>query len=159
PRPGTISPWSSKATDIAHICGLQQVKRIERVIVYRLEVDLQALPQPALHLSATQLGTIRGKLHDRMTQAVFGDFPELEVLFRHEQPRPMSSVPVLARGREALVEANPSLGLAVAEDEIDFLVKAFQGLGRDPNDIVLMMFAQANSEHCRHKIFNATSTV
>ena len=91
-----------------------------------------------------------------MTQAVLPDLAACAVLFRHEQPRPMTSVPVLARGRTALVEANRSLGLALAEDEIDYLVKAFTGLGRDPNDIELMMFAQANSEHCRHKIFNAT---
>jgi phosphoribosylformylglycinamidine synthase len=159
PRPGTISPWSSKATDIARICGLNRVKRIERVIAYRIDVDLQALKQPALHVSPAQLATIRGKIHDRMTQAVFNDFGQLDALFRHEQPRPMTSVPVLAQGRTALVEANRSLGLALADDEIDYLVKAFQGLGRDPNDIELMMFAQANSEHCRHKIFNATWTL
>ncbi len=159
PRPGTISPWSSKATDIAHICGLGRIRRIERVIAYRIDVDLQALRQPALHISPAQLATIRSKLHDRMTQAVFNDFAGLEALFRHESPRAMTSVPVLAQGRAALVEANRTLGLALADDEIDYLVKAFQGLGRDPNDIELMMFAQANSEHCRHKIFNATWTL
>ncbi len=159
PRPGTISPWSSKATDIAHICGLSQVRRIERVVAYRIDVDLQALKQPALHISPEQLATIRARLHDRMTQAVFNDFAQLDVLFRHEQPRPLTSVPVLAQGRAALVEANRTLGLALADDEIDYLVKAFQSLGRDPNDIELMMFAQANSEHCRHKIFNATWTL
>jgi phosphoribosylformylglycinamidine synthase len=150
PRPGTISPWSSKATDIARICGLAKLKRIERVIAYT--IDLGA----AHPLSAAHALLLQQKLHDRMTQVVFRDFAACEVLFRHESPRPMTSVPVLAQGRAALVEANRSLGLALAEDEIDYLVRNFTTLGRDPNDIELMMFAQANSEHCRHKIFNAT---
>src|SRR5664280_714108 len=150
PRPGTISPWSSKATDIAHICGLATVKRIERVTAYR--VDLASdLPLLASHSSL-----LRQKLHDRMTQVVFDDVYKRQALFRHDCPRPMTSVPVLAEGRAALVAANRTLGLALAEDEIDYLVKNFTALGRDPNDIELMMFAQANSEHCRHKIFNAT---
>ncbi|MCX6956556.1 MAG: phosphoribosylformylglycinamidine synthase, partial [Verrucomicrobia bacterium] len=150
PRPGTISPWSSKATDIAHICGLAAVQRIERVIAYTIALD------PGSALPAAHSALLAAKLHDRMTQVVFPDLAGCDVLFRHEQPRPMASVPVLAQGREALVSANQSLGLALAEDEIDYLVKAFTTLGRDPNDIELMMFAQANSEHCRHKIFNAT---
>ena len=148
PRPGTISPWSSKATDIAHICGLTALKRIERVIAYT--VDLSA------ELESSQLSALNSKLHDRMTQVVLENLDACSALFSHEQPRPMTSVPVLAQGRTALVEANTSLGLALADDEIDYLVKAFTGLQRDPNDIELMMFAQANSEHCRHKIFNAT---
>ncbi|MFO1451650.1 MAG: phosphoribosylformylglycinamidine synthase, partial [Opitutaceae bacterium] len=148
PRPGTLSPWSSKATDIARICGLTAVARIERVIAYTLD--------SALPLSEPQVAAARAHLHDRMTQAVFDDLESCHILFRHEAPRPLASVPVLARGREALVEANSALGLALAEDEIDYLVSAFRTLGRDPNDIELMMFAQANSEHCRHKIFNAT---
>ncbi|ATC66228.1 phosphoribosylformylglycinamidine synthase [Nibricoccus aquaticus] len=156
PRPGTISPWSSKATDIAHICGLAKVKRIERAVAYWIEIDNSALTKPLSVLSADQLTALRAKLHDRMTQVVVNDLDSLDVLFRHESPRPMQSVPVLAQGRAALVAANQSLGLALAEDEIDYLVKAFTTLGRDPNDIELMMFAQANSEHCRHKIFNAT---
>jgi phosphoribosylformylglycinamidine synthase len=156
PRPGTISPWSSKATDIAHICGLAKVKRIERAVAYWIEIDNAALTKPLSVLSADQLAALRAKLHDRMTQVVFNDLDSLDVLFRHESPRPMASVPVLSQGRAALVSANQSLGLALAEDEIDYLVKAFTTLGRDPNDIELMMFAQANSEHCRHKIFNAT---
>ncbi|MFT3868249.1 MAG: phosphoribosylformylglycinamidine synthase [Nibricoccus sp.] len=147
PRPGTISPWSSKATDIAHICGLTKIKRIERAVAYWIDLDASA---------ANSNPQIAAKLHDRMTQVVFGDFPQLEILFKHEKPRPLSSVPVLAKGRAALVEANQSLGLALADDEIDYLVKSFTTLGRDPNDIELMMFAQANSEHCRHKIFGAT---
>jgi phosphoribosylformylglycinamidine synthase len=173
PRPGTISPWSSKATDIARICGLGgAVKRIERAIAYTIALDpatLQPPPRalpagdprvlPAANprtLPADKLDLLRARLHDRMTQAVFAGTGELAALFRHEQPRPMTTVPVLARGRDALVNANRDLGLALADDEIDYLVNAFTALGRDPGDIELMMFAQANSEHCRHKIFNAT---
>lgn len=148
PRPGTLSPWSSKATDIARNCGLRGIRRIERVVRFTLDLGDA---DPAVHLPA-----IHARIHDRMTQAVLPDLAACDVLFRQGQPRPMTSVPVLAGGRAALVEANRSLGLALAEDEIDYLVKAFTGLGRDPNDIELMMFAQANSEHCRHKIFNAT---
>jgi phosphoribosylformylglycinamidine synthase len=150
PRPGTISPWSSKATDIAHICGLVGVKRIERVIAYTIDLGT-GHPLPASHSSL-----LRQKLHDRMTQVVFDDLAACDALFRHETPRPLTSVPVLALGRAALIEADRTLGLALADDEIDYLVKAFTAFGRDPHDIELMMFAQANSEHCRHKIFNAT---
>src|SRR5690606_38445170 len=142
-------PWSSKATDIAHICGLGRINRIERVLAYTIDVGAQPL-------SGEAETALRAKLHDRMTQAVFDSVDACSVLFRHEAPRPMTSVPVLAEGRAALVEANRTLGLALAEDEIDYLVNAFTTLGRDPNDVELMMFAQANSEHCRHKIFNAT---
>ncbi len=149
PRPGTLSPWSSKATDIAHICGLSKLNRIERAVAFWIDLA-------EVELDASQLRSLDSKLHDRMTQSVFGSNEELSVLFRHEEPRPFSSVPVISGGREALVEANRSLGLALAEDEIDYLVENFQKLGRDPNDIELMMFAQANSEHCRHKIFNAS---
>ena len=149
PRPGTLSPWSSKATDIAYICGLSKLNRIERAIAFWIDLA-------GVELDVSQLKSIDSKLHDRMTQSVFGSNEELSVLFRHEEPRPFSSVPVISGGREALVEANRSLGLALAEDEIDYLVENFQKLGRDPNDIELMMFAQANSEHCRHKIFNAS---
>ena len=150
PRPGTISPWSSKATDIAHTCGLAAIKRIERVIAYTIDLG-NSTP-----VTAAQRSALAAKLHDRMTQAVFSSLEDCAVLFRREEPRPMSSVPVLAQGRAALTAANVSLGLALADDEIDYLVQAFTALGRDPNDIELMMFAQANSEHCRHKIFNAT---
>jgi len=158
PRPGTISPWSSKATDIAHICGLTAIKRIERVVAYTIDVgaDSPDTRFPFSPIDARQQQILRAKLHDRMTQVVFGDLPACAALFRHETPRAMSHVPVLAAGRSALVAANVHLGLALAEDEIDYLVEAFTTLGRDPNDIELMMFAQANSEHCRHKIFNAT---
>ena len=149
PRPGTLSPWSSKATDIAHICGLTGIKRIERVITYTIDLG-------GVILNEQETALLRSKLHDRMTQVVFADIAACSALFSHETPRPLTSVPVLAEGRAALVAANASLGLALADDEIDYLVKAFIGLKRDPNDIELMMFAQANSEHCRHKIFNAT---
>ncbi|MBX3748507.1 MAG: phosphoribosylformylglycinamidine synthase [Opitutaceae bacterium] len=156
PRPGTISPWSSKATDIAHICGLTNVRRIERVIAYTVAIDNAALRPPLHVVPATQLALLRARLHDRMTQVVFPDLDSCAALFRHESPRPATTVPILAQGRAALVEANTALGLALAEDEIDYLVAAFTKLGRDPHDVELMMFAQANSEHCRHKIFNAT---
>lgn len=156
PRPGTISPWSSKATDIAHICGLAAVQRIERVVEFTVDIDNAVLAKPLMVLGGAQLAALRGKLHDRMTQVVFDSIDACAALFSHAAPKPMASVPVLAQGRAALVEANASLGLALADDEIDYLVKNFTALGRDPNDIELMMFAQANSEHCRHKIFNAT---
>ncbi len=156
PRPGTISPWSSKATDIAHICGLKSIKRIERVVAYTFDLGAPDAKYPLSPLDAASTQALRAKLHDRMTQAVFGDLDACAALFRSEPPRPMGSVPVLAAGRAALVSANKLLGLALAEDEIDYLVKAFTTLGRDPNDVELMMFAQANSEHCRHKIFNAS---
>jgi phosphoribosylformylglycinamidine synthase len=156
PRPGTISPWSSKATDIAHTCGLDAVKRIERVIAYTVDVGVTAPPFPLSPLGAAQLTLLQAKLHDRMTQAVFGDLETCALLFQHEPARPLNTVPLLANGRAALVAANRNLGLALAEDEIDYLLAAFTKLGRDPSDVELMMFAQANSEHCRHKIFNAT---
>ncbi|MDX1320706.1 MAG: phosphoribosylformylglycinamidine synthase, partial [Oceanospirillum sp.] len=150
PRPGTISPWSSKATDIAHNCGLASISRIERGIAYYIQAD---------NLSETDLATVKDLLHDRMTQAVLTDLDQASGLFSHEEPRPMTSVDILGRGRPALEEANQSLGLALADDEIDYLVQSFIDLGRNPNDIELMMFAQANSEHCRHKIFNADWTI
>lgn len=151
PRPGTISPWSSKATDIAKICGLASIRRIERAIVYWVQVSESMTPDLRLK--------IQSKLHDRMTQVVFEHPDQLQNLFSHETPRPVESVPVLAQGKVALVEANQRLGLALADDEIDYLVQSFQSLGRDPHDVELMMFAQANSEHCRHKIFNAEWTI
>ena len=156
PRPGTLSPWSSKATDIAHLCGLTAVQRLERVVAFTVDFGDTAPGFPLSPLTAAQHHTLAAKLHDRMTQVVFGDLAACAALFRHEAPRPMNSVPVLAAGRAALVAANADLGLALADDEIDYLVQAFTTLGRDPHDIELMMFAQANSEHCRHKIFNAT---
>ncbi len=147
PRPGTISPWSSKATDIAHNSGLTSVLRIERGIAYFVEVKGELNPQ--------QRTTLTKLLHDRMIESVFESEDEAERLFIHGQSRPLVAVDILNSGRSALVEANKTMGLALAEDEIDYLVDNFTDLGRNPNDIELMMFAQANSEHCRHKIFSA----
>ncbi|MFK3941054.1 phosphoribosylformylglycinamidine synthase [Pseudomonas monteilii] len=146
PRLGTISPWASKATDIAHNCGLGNVRRLERGIAYFV----------AGELSDAEAAMVAAHLHDRMTQRVLSQLEQAADLFSHAQPRPMTSVDILGGGRAALAQANVDLGLALAEDEIDYLVQAFQGLERNPNDIELMMFAQANSEHCRHKIFNAS---
>ncbi|EOX4262641.1 phosphoribosylformylglycinamidine synthase [Vibrio cholerae] len=151
PRPGTISPWSSKATDIAHNCGLHGIKRLERGTAYYVEAETA--------LTAVQLTTLKALLHDRMMEVVFAELTDALQLFSVAEPAPMSQVDVLAGGRRALEEANVSLGLALAEDEIDYLVESFTKLGRNPNDIELMMFAQANSEHCRHKIFNADWTI
>lgn len=147
PRIGTQSPWSSKATDIARNCGLKQVRRIERGIAYR--VRLRGM------LSEKAFEAIRAALHDRMTETVLADASDAATLFAHHEPAPLGSVDILEGGREALVAANAALGLALADDEIDYLVDAFRDLGRNPADVELMMFAQANSEHCRHKIFNA----
>jgi phosphoribosylformylglycinamidine synthase len=144
PRIGTISPWSSKATDIAHNCGLAAVRRIERGTLY--------------HLAGTEDLTresIAAPLHDRMTESVLDSLDEAAGLFRHIPPRPLAHVAVGRRGRAALVDANRALGLALSADEIDYLADLFARLGRDPTDAELTMFAQANSEHCRHKIFNA----
>ena len=147
PRIGTQSPWSSKATDIAHNCGLAQVTRIERGIAYR--VKLKGM------LSEKAFAGIQAALHDRMTETVLADPSDAAKLFSHHAPAPLGCVDILDGGRQALATANVALGLALAEDEIDYLCEAFRGLGRNPSDVELMMFAQANSEHCRHKIFNA----
>ena len=146
PRFGTISPWSSKASDIAHNCGLAQVQRLERGIAFYVSGDF----------SEAEAELIGGVLHDRMTQVVLARLDEAAGLFRHAEPKPLTAVDILGGGRAALEKANVELGLALAEDEIDYLVSSFQGLARNPHDIELMMFAQANSEHCRHKIFNAS---
>lgn len=146
PRPGTISPWSSKATDIAHNCGLVQIQRLERGVAWYVDA-----PQ----LTDGQWQQVSAMLHDRMMETVFSDMAQAEQLFRHREPAPVQSVDIQGEGRQALVEANLRLGLALADDEIDYLLDAFTTLGRNPNDIELYMFAQANSEHCRHKIFNA----
>lgn len=146
PRPGTISPWSSKATDIAHNCDLPQVLRLERGLAFYVQA-----PQ----LTEAQWQQLASLLHDRMMETVFTELSAAEQLFAHHEPQPLKSVDVLGGGREALEQANRTLGLALADDEIDYLLDAFTRLGRNPNDIELYMFAQANSEHCRHKIFNA----
>ena len=146
PRAGTISPWSSKATDIARVCGLDGVRRIERGLVYRV---LATKP-----LGRERLLALAPTLFDRMTETVLFDSAEAETLFTHARPRPLRRISLKA-GRSALERANGELGLALSADEIDYLLHSFQRLGRDPTDVELMMFAQANSEHCRHKIFNA----
>lgn len=146
PRFGTISPWSSKASDIARNCGLAKIQRIERGLAYYVSGELNAA-------EAQQVADV---LHDRMTQLVLDNFEGAAALFSHAQPKPLTAVDILGGGRAALEKANVELGLALAEDEIDYLVTSFNGLGRNPHDIELMMFAQANSEHCRHKIFNAS---
>ncbi|PCJ32925.1 MAG: phosphoribosylformylglycinamidine synthase [Gammaproteobacteria bacterium] len=147
PRPGTISPWSSKATDIAHNSGVNNVLRIERAVAFYITTDTP--------LSAQDQQVLIPLLHDRMIEVVFDSEDEVERLFNHGGSRPVVIVDILNGGRAALEHANTSMGLALAEDEIDYLVDNFTGLGRNPNDIELMMFAQANSEHCRHKIFSA----
>jgi phosphoribosylformylglycinamidine synthase len=149
PRPGTISPWSSKATDIAHNCGLSGIKRIERGIHYRLQLTGSEQSQ----------ADIESLLHDRMTEQVFASLQECEQLFIEHQPRPLSEVDIASGGSRALEKANTDLGLALSDDEIEYLLDAYKNLQRNPTDVELMMFAQANSEHCRHKIFNASWTV
>ena len=151
PRPGTISPWSSKATDIAHNCGLQNIVRVERGVAYYLQSECE--------LTEQQSGFLAELLSDRMVETVVSDLQQAEMLFTHQQPRALAQVDILAEGSSALKLANVELGLALADDEIDYLVASFEGLQRNPSDAELMMFAQANSEHCRHKIFNASWTI
>lgn len=148
PRAGTISPWSTKATNIAKNCGLTNVNRIERGIQYSFEgVD-------ALHKDV-----VLSLIHDRMTEMVLDDTSQADCLFVQHQAKPLKEVDILGCGKQALEQANSSLGLALADDEIDYLQSSFERLGRNPHDIELYMFAQANSEHCRHKIFNADWTI
>ena len=151
PRPGTISPWSSKATDIAHNCGLVDVERLERGVAWHFDLPGD-LPDSAR-------AALRALLHDRMTEVVLASVDEAACLFAHTEPRPLSTIDILGGGREALERADRELGLALAADEIDYLLHNFSALGRNPSDVELMMFAQANSEHCRHKIFNADWTI
>jgi phosphoribosylformylglycinamidine synthase len=151
PRPGTISPWSSKATDIVHNCGLESVVRVERGTAYYIDSDKI--------LSDQQLAAVGELLSDRMVEAVLSDLSQAEALFSHEEPSPLTLVDVIGGGADALRLANVNLGLALADDEIDYLVNSFKDLERNPSDTELMMFAQANSEHCRHKIFNASWTI
>ncbi|WLF84906.1 phosphoribosylformylglycinamidine synthase [Moraxella sp. ZY210820] len=146
PRIGTISPWCSKATDIFKNCGIN-IERIERGILYTLK-------------GIEQLSTeLKLALHDRMTESVFNNINEAESLFQESEPKPLNSINILEEGKYALKQANIEFGFALSEQEIDYLYDAFKELGRNPHDIELMMFAQANSEHCRHKIFNAEWTI
>ncbi|KIP67850.1 phosphoribosylformylglycinamidine synthase [Vibrio harveyi] len=152
PRPGTISPWSSKSTDIAINCGLDKVKRLERGTAYYVETSTP--------LNDAQIADVKALIHDRMMEVTFTDFDAANALFQAAEPAPVADVDLLKGGRAALENANVTLGLALADDEIEYLYDAFVNkLERNPTDIELMMFAQANSEHCRHKIFNADWTI
>lgn len=151
PRPGTISPWSTKATDIAHHCGLETIDRLERGVAYYIQTSGKLFAEFS---TASRIGLLT-LIHDRMTEAVFGTFDDAEKLFKHFEPVPLHTVDVMAAGRTALQDANNELGLALSSDEIEYFAAYFCQIGRNPTDVELMMFAQANSEHCRHKIFNA----
>jgi len=152
PRLGTLSPWASKATDIARNCGLASVLRIERITEYTLALQ-------GGELAEEHTAQIAPLLHDRMTESVLDSRQAAAALFTRLPPASLAHVDVLKKGRAALAAANRDWGLALADDEIDYLLHAFLRLGRNPTDVELMMFAQANSEHCRHKIFNAQFTV
>ena len=156
PRLATISPWASKATDIAHNTGLSAVHRIERGTRYSVALKRGLFGRTA---SADLHDRLAAALHDRMTESVIDPAADPSQLFVELDGKPVQTVAVLAHGRSALEQANRSLGLALSDDEIDYLVDAFTQLARDPTDVELMMFAQANSEHCRHKIFNAHWTI
>lgn len=151
PRPGTISPWSSKATDIAHICGLSEVKRIERAVAYY--IDFNGAVTEAVSKE------VKAKIHDRMTEKVFPALHLLDVLFMHDAPKKLVEVPIMTEGRNALVRADKEMGLALSPAEIDYLVESFTALKRNPTDVELYMFAEMNSEHCRHKVFGAEWTI
>ena len=164
PRLGTVSPWASKASDIARNCGIgaragggTSLHRVERMVEYQIGL------KPALigrrKLSKDELSAVAALLHDRMTESVLASRDDAAALFTELHPEPLAHVDVLAGGKAALERANGDWGLALAPDEIDYLVEAFTRLGRNPTDVELMMFAQANSEHCRHKIFNADFTI
>lgn len=158
PRIGTISPWASKATDIAHNCGMHHVHRIERGISYFVQVKTGFFGG-AKEVTQSSREAIAGLLHDRMTEMVLTSLNDADALFSELKAKPLESVDVLGGGKKALLNANTELGLALSDDEIDYLVDAFNSVKRNPTDVELMMFAQANSEHCRHKIFNADWTI
>ena len=157
PRLGTVSPWASKATDIARNCGVV-LHRVERVTEFHLKLK-GGLLSAAKPLSADERSALAALLHDRMTESVAAERAAAAHLFDAVDAPPLVHVDVLGVGRTALVQANVEFGLALSDDEIDYLVDAFKALGRNPSDVELMMFAQANSEHCRHKIFNARFTI
>ncbi|MCK6430284.1 MAG: phosphoribosylformylglycinamidine synthase, partial [Burkholderiaceae bacterium] len=158
PRLGTISPWASKATDIAHNCGLERIARIERGTRYALTLKAGVFGGQR-ELAADVAQRIAALLHDRMTESVLDAHADASALFRELPGKPMQTVPLQAQGRAALARANVDMGLALSDDEIDYLADAYRTMQRDPTDVELMMFAQANSEHCRHKIFNARWTI
>ncbi|MEA1890764.1 MAG: phosphoribosylformylglycinamidine synthase [Pseudomonadota bacterium] len=149
PRPGTISPWSTKATDIARHCGLEKVQRIERGVVWHISTREHRL------LEASEKKSVHELIHDRMVESVYSSLDKAKLLFDQHSPATMRCVDLLNKGKDALLVANQQWGLALSEDEIDYLLESFTELGRNPTDVELMMFAQVNSEHCRHKIFNA----
>jgi phosphoribosylformylglycinamidine synthase len=153
PRFGTVSPWSSKATDIARNCGLSKIMRIERGVAYYI---VARDPGP---LSERSRRALDRAIHDRMTETVVENLDDAAKLFAHAEPAPLQAIDIIAGGRQALEAANKNLGLALAPDEIDYLFENFSKMKRNPTDVELMMFAQANSEHCRHKIFNASWTI
>lgn len=161
PRFGTISPWASKATDIVHNCGMAHIKRVERGVAYRIHLKAGFLGSSigAGKMSAEQAEAVAALLHDRMTDSVLRHADEAAGLFRTLEAKPLESIDVLGAGKQALDKANTDLGLAMSEDEVDYLHEAFTKAKRNPTDVELMMFAQANSEHCRHKIFNADWTI
>ncbi|TFW28938.1 phosphoribosylformylglycinamidine synthase [Massilia horti] len=158
PRLGTISPWASKATDIAHNCGMAHIHRIERGVAYKVVLKSgilgSSLGAPK-RLQDAEVEAVAALLHDRMTETVLRNADDAAALFTELEGKPLESIDVLGAGRGALVRANTELGLAMSPDEIDYLLDAFTKAQRNPTDVELMMFAQANSEHCRHKIFNA----
>tara|TARA_R110002124_G_scaffold147630_1_gene312991 strand:+ start:68433 stop:72401 length:3969 start_codon:yes stop_codon:yes gene_type:complete len=153
PRPGTISPWSSKSTDIANNCGLTKIIRLERGLIYYVSTEDSSPLTPA------QQSTLNNLLHDRMMETIFKDLNDATALFASAEPGELTSIDIEHGGKNALVQANIDLGLALADDEVNYLFENFSKLGRNPHDIELYMFAQANSEHCRHKIFNADWTI
>jgi phosphoribosylformylglycinamidine synthase len=151
PRPGTVSPWSSKATDIVHNAGLTSIRRVERGVAYYVDAGHT--------VDASTRTRVEAQLHDRMVETVLAGLEDASALFAQAEPRPLVTIDILGGGRAALEHADREFGFALAPDEIEYLCEAFAGLGRNPTDVELMMFAQANSEHCRHKIFNASWTV
>ncbi len=162
PRLGTISPWASKATDIVHNCGMAHIKRVERGIAYRVQLKGGILGTgigAARKLALEDVQAVAALIHDRMTESVLRHADEAANLFRTLDARPLETVDVIGMGKAALEKANADLGLAMSDDEIEYLDAAFTKAGRNPTDVELMMFAQANSEHCRHKIFNADWTI
>ncbi len=153
PRFGTVSPWSSKATDIVRNCGLDKIARVERGVAWHVTERDSGL------LSEGSRRTLERAIHDRMTETVVADLAAAARLFEHHAPQPLATVDLQAGGRAALEQANAAMGLALAPDEIEYRLENFGKLARNPTDVDLMMFAQANSEHCRHKIFNASWTI
>jgi phosphoribosylformylglycinamidine synthase len=149
PRHGTISPWSTKATDIARHCDLEKIQRIERGVVWHISTKEHRL------LEENEKESVRLLIHDRMVESVFDSMEQAQLLFDEHSPARMRCVDLMNDGRQALLQANQQWGLALSDDEIDYLVDSFTEMDRNPTDVELMMFAQVNSEHCRHKIFNA----